>query len=531
MFCPKCGTKALDGAGFCQKCGAKLISDTPAQPSAEATAYPTQRPGNVLTDVPKRKRSKKLLIIVAIVVAFIAILIAVNADDLAKRGEQARTDEEYIDRQQFAAANLSEVYTNEEEGIFFKYPKAWIPIHADRYSEWFTDVQTPLVVLANENGSTPENNSYILLSKFEAAQEDIEYLLGDDEKFAEVFKSDAGNVPGDDLEISNTSIIELDSVPARIMMATSGDTKFQVYFYAANSNIYRLEFCWQEDSSGDKQKIFDAIMDNYTITANKKGEDESSPDSDDLSYNATSFGLCYRGVPVDNLLGISYEGFISIFGEPDSSLFNGEENTYGDVDVYFDLFSQDTPYLSYIGSPDLSDFTYNGQSIPDNHDELTRLIGREPDENRLYPDTREMIYTWDHLGSKAFLVIHTPLTDESSADASVSVSWWDETSESNPDDGTELTTNGLPDGFAWVEEPTGNTNEYTTTVSGIIKNTSQKTYSYLDIYFNLYDSSGNQIGTAFAVISDLKAGGTWKFEATGFVGGAANFEFSSINGH
>ena len=24
MFCPKCGAKVLDGAGFCQKCGAKL---------------------------------------------------------------------------------------------------------------------------------------------------------------------------------------------------------------------------------------------------------------------------------------------------------------------------------------------------------------------------------------------------------------------------------------------------------------------------------------------------------------------------
>lgn len=35
MFCPKCGTKALDGAEFCQKCGAKLILDSDSvQPSA-----------------------------------------------------------------------------------------------------------------------------------------------------------------------------------------------------------------------------------------------------------------------------------------------------------------------------------------------------------------------------------------------------------------------------------------------------------------------------------------------------------------
>lgn len=40
MFCPKCGTKALDGAKFCQKCGAKLILDSDGvQPSAGIPTY------------------------------------------------------------------------------------------------------------------------------------------------------------------------------------------------------------------------------------------------------------------------------------------------------------------------------------------------------------------------------------------------------------------------------------------------------------------------------------------------------------
>ena len=40
MFCPKCGTKALDGAEFCQKCGAKLILDSDGvQPSAGIPTY------------------------------------------------------------------------------------------------------------------------------------------------------------------------------------------------------------------------------------------------------------------------------------------------------------------------------------------------------------------------------------------------------------------------------------------------------------------------------------------------------------
>ena len=37
--------------------------------------------------------------------------------------------------------------------------------------------------------------------------------------------------------------------------------------------------------------------------------------------------------------------------------------------------------------------------------------------------------------------------------------------------------------------------------------------SYLQIEYNLYDADGAQIGTALANINNLKAGGTWKFEA------------------
>ena len=48
MFCPKCGTKALEGAEFCQKCGAKIVYDdtAPTIPNA-GTAGPSQEPSIV----------------------------------------------------------------------------------------------------------------------------------------------------------------------------------------------------------------------------------------------------------------------------------------------------------------------------------------------------------------------------------------------------------------------------------------------------------------------------------------------------
>lgn len=51
MFCPKCGSQAIDGAGFCQKCGAKLnVDDTAPQP-----ADPRRPPDAVKTNGGLRK--------------------------------------------------------------------------------------------------------------------------------------------------------------------------------------------------------------------------------------------------------------------------------------------------------------------------------------------------------------------------------------------------------------------------------------------------------------------------------------------
>ena len=51
------------------------------------------------------------------------------------------------------------------------------------------------------------------------------------------------------------------------------------------------------------------------------------------------------------------------------------------------------------------------------------------------------------------------------------------------------------------------------TISGILKNNTDKTYSYAQICFNVYDKDGNQLGTAVANVNNLDGNGTWKFEA------------------
>ena len=57
---------------------------------------------------------------------------------------------------------------------------------------------------------------------------------------------------------------------------------------------------------------------------------------------------------------------------------------------------------------------------------------------------------------------------------------------------------------------------YTATITGIAKNVTNRDFSYASIEFSVYDSEGNNMGTAFANINNLAAGDTWRFEASFF---------------
>jgi hypothetical protein len=57
-----------------------------------------------------------------------------------------------------------------------------------------------------------------------------------------------------------------------------------------------------------------------------------------------------------------------------------------------------------------------------------------------------------------------------------------------------------------------NTN-YSRYIEGTLKNVSGHDLSYVSVKFSIEDSTGNKIGTALDSISDIPAGGTWKYSA------------------
>lgn len=57
----------------------------------------------------------------------------------------------------------------------------------------------------------------------------------------------------------------------------------------------------------------------------------------------------------------------------------------------------------------------------------------------------------------------------------------------------------------------------TTYIKGEIKNNTDKSYSYVQVTFNLYDADGAQLGTAVDNINNLEPNATWKYKALGLI--------------
>lgn len=69
--------------------------------------------------------------------------------------------------------------------------------------------------------------------------------------------------------------------------------------------------------------------------------------------------------------------------------------------------------------------------------------------------------------------------------------------------------------FEIVGDLDSNSDQFANYITGVIKNNSGRDCTYVQVTFNLYDTDGNQVGTALANINNLEKDGTWKFKAMG----------------
>ena len=68
---------------------------------------------------------------------------------------------------------------------------------------------------------------------------------------------------------------------------------------------------------------------------------------------------------------------------------------------------------------------------------------------------------------------------------------------------------------------------YTYYIEGILKNVSGRRLDYAQVSFVIYDTAGNNIGSAFDNVNYIDANGTWKFKAMYF-GQETNIKYSTV---
>lgn len=82
------------------------------------------------------------------------------------------------------------------------------------------------------------------------------------------------------------------------------------------------------------------------------------------------------------------------------------------------------------------------------------------------------------------------------------------------------------------DETLDTSNPYAAYITGTLTNNKDTDVSYVQVEYVLYDADGAQIGTALANTNNLKAGGSWKYEAyvTADAASIATFELAEITG-
>ena len=84
--------------------------------------------------------------------------------------------------------------------------------------------------------------------------------------------------------------------------------------------------------------------------------------------------------------------------------------------------------------------------------------------------------------------------------------------------------------YIFIEEPHITHDGYWNHIEGIVQNNTGKDLDYVQVSFTVYDVDGNVLGSAFANANNVKANGTWKFDALITDDNYASFELDEISG-
>lgn len=115
------------------------------------------------------------------------------------------------------------------------------------------------------------------------------------------------------------------------------------------------------------------------------------------------------------------------------------------------------------------------------------------------------------LGSQS---VYSAALDDAASPATVDV----QSDEQVAQDGDDPADSAKQEaGYSISDEGLDASNEYAAVITGTLTNNTDEEKNYIQVEYVIYDAEGAQIGTALANTNNLKAGGTWKYEAYSMV--------------
>lgn len=348
MFCYKCGSELPDEAKFCRKCGAKLKSDPMEQQAVAPTpAKPMQQNPRVIPgDTPKENKSMKLPLILGAGILVIIVAVIVGVWKFGSNSGNRQT----------SAVSLSQTYTNEADGISFKYPAAWEIVERSDYSNYYSNFSNgdeTVVLLANRDSKGINSTIEVLRFPYDAS--DI-MLTSSKSHFIENFDRN--------ISIIDFSDMELDGVLTRMITYITADGMYyQTYFYAMGPDLYRVNFICKESMAESLEQFFRAIIESYAITVT------DAPDESVVEDNFED-EISYKDIPVSLFFDSPADDVAKALGLP-----TGEDR---DDDIR--LCISDTGEVSSVEIWTVSALAMDGVTLNRNREGLVQILGEPYEE-------------------------------------------------------------------------------------------------------------------------------------------------------
>lgn len=481
MFCPKCGTKALDGATFCQKCGAKLTAGDTVQQAAASTSVQHTQTSNASPDTPKKKKSKKLPIIIgAVALAIVAVIvIAMNWDGKIDYEATVRA------HQPFVSQGTSLTYGE----VLDKYitPPDWKVRHSGEVNyvdisgkAKGTDNELVVTIKVTEDPSDPDlasisPESVTIDGKKSPTQNDaVEFLLAMFLMYEEGYDnisdlfSETQSPNTVDVNYEGVSLSQLLDLPADEVIALLGppvvhdeyklayDTiefeldggritsaesfnpeKFLISGTPLAQNRSMLpallgEPTHEGEGGSGYEMTFD--MDGYVLTIATGDKDGAAwrifitPNNEVETGNQSRSEVLYNGYPVAQLLGSKLEELNQIFGAPtDTGILYGATEYYTYNDISFMLDDQGAA-VNITVAADAAEI--NGASLGQNRTGIINLLGT-PGYEELLPEDESGegfggYYIMEYTSYEDLIIMTVQLPDADSKAYSVTISRYDD---------------------------------------------------------------------------------------------------------